>query len=284
MARNLAAEGAAAFKPSLTGMGLSDILKGREEKGTAMSGGCFEYRLRIDAFSVESLPMSRLAEYMAELARLLGEPERVHFSRLESGSAVLVSSIEEPAAPKVSERLQKVRQGEGPKEAMQAYKALDTLLAKDNAVATLAESGGTEIIAFPGRTRPKPMKYGPFREDGSLDGVVIRIGGRDDTIPVLLRDAEGAEYPCQTSVELSKQLAQHYRGATIRVHGSGKWLREENGTWVLQQFDIDRFEVMDDSALTEVVAKLRAVEGSNWDGKTALDDVIGLRRGEGPSH
>jgi hypothetical protein len=55
-----------------------------------------EYRLKIDVFTVDSLPMSRLAEYMTELARLLGEQERVHFSHLERGSAVLVSNIEEP--------------------------------------------------------------------------------------------------------------------------------------------------------------------------------------------
>src|SRR5450759_1912539 len=128
-----------------------------------------EYRLRIDVFSVESLPMSRLAEYMTELARLLGEQERVHFSRLEPGSAVLVSSVENPAVPKVGERLHKVREGHGPKDAMQAYKALDTLLAKDNAIASLTAEGGAEIIAFPGRTRPEPMRYGPFREEGSLD-------------------------------------------------------------------------------------------------------------------
>jgi len=248
-----------------------------------MSGN-HEYRLRIDVFSVESLPMSRLAEYMTELARLLGEQERVHFSRLEPGSAVLVSRIEEPAAPKVGERLQKVRDGNGPKDAMQAYKALDTLLAKDNAVATLTAEGGAEIIAFPGRTRPKPMRYGPFREDGSLDGVVIRLGGRDESIPVLLEDAEGAVYPCQTTVELSKQLAPYYRGATVRVYGSGKWVREENGSWTLQQFDISRFEVIDDSPLVDVVTKLRAVEGSEWGKDASLGDVLGLRREEGTSH
>ena len=243
-----------------------------------------EYRLRIDVFSVESLPMSRLAEYMAELARLLGEQERVHFSHLEPGSAVLVSNIEETAAPKVGERLQQVREGHGSKDAMQAYKALDTLLAKDNAVATLTAEGGAEIITFPGRTRPKPIRYGPFREDGSLDGTVIRLGGRDDTIPVLLKDADGSEYQCQTSVEISKQLATHYRGSTVRVHGSGKWVREEDGSWTLQQFDIDRFEVIDDSPLMDVVAKLRAVEGSNWSKDKTLGDVLGLRREEGTDH
>jgi hypothetical protein len=242
-----------------------------------------EYKLTIDVFSIDSLPMSRLAEYMAELARLLGEQERVHFARLEPGSAVLVSRIEEPALPKVGERLGKVRAGHGPKDAMQAYKALDTLLAKDNAVATLT-TGDAEIIAFPGRTRPRPMRYGPFREEGSLDGTVIRVGGHGATIPVLIEDAEGAEYACQTSLEKSKQLALLYRGPIVRVYGSGKWIREETGSWTLLAFDIASFEILEDAPLMEVVTELRAVRGSDWHKDTALSDALGLRREEGPTH
>lgn len=246
--------------------------------------GRYEYRLWIDVFSVESLPMARLAEYMADFTRLLGEPEYVHFARLEPGSAVLVSTIEEPAAPKVRDRLGKVREGHGPRDAIQAFSALDGLLAKDNAVATLIGEGDAEIIAFPGRTRAKPMRYGPFREYGSLDGTVIRVGGCGETIPVLIKDAEGAEFPCQTTLEMSKQLAAHYRGATVRVHGNGKWVREENGNWALHEFDIDRFEVLDDSSLVNTVARLRAVEGGEWTTDSRLADVLGLRREQGPSH
>jgi hypothetical protein len=36
-----------------------------------------QYRFKIDVFDVDNIPMARLAEYMAELAKLLGEPERV---------------------------------------------------------------------------------------------------------------------------------------------------------------------------------------------------------------
>lgn len=244
----------------------------------------YEYRLRIDVFSVESLPMARLADYMAELARMFGDQERVHFARLEPGSAVLVSSIEPPAAQKVRERLSKISNGTAPKDALLAFSALDNLLAKDNAVATLTTADGAEIITFPGRMRPKPIRYGPFREYGSLDGTVIRVGGRGDTIPVLIKDAEGAEFNCQTSVELSKQFASHYRGATLRVHGSGKWLREEDGSWKLDEFVIDRFEVLDDSPLLDVVAQLRAVDGGEWSSDTAMGDVLGLRPEEGPAH
>jgi hypothetical protein len=243
-----------------------------------------QYRLRIDVFSVDSLPMGRLAEYMAELARLLGEQEHVHFSHLESGSAVLVSNIDEPARPKVADRMQKVREGRAPKEAMQAFRTLDGLLAKDNAVAVLILPDNTDVIEFPGRTRPKPVRYGPFREHGTLDGVLIRIGGRDETIPVWLRDGE-VEYHCQVREEIARRIAPYYLNGTLRVHGSGKWMREENGSWVLQQFDIEDFELLDDSPLADVVGKLRSVEGSRWhESGDAIRDVLGLRRDEGDHH
>jgi hypothetical protein len=242
-----------------------------------------QYRFKIDAFSVDSIPMARLAEYMAQLAKLLGETERVHFSHLEEGSAVLVSSIEDTAVPKVAERLVAVRNGAAPKEVMSVYKTLDTMLAKDNAVGVLAGEGA-EVIPFPGRSRPKPVRYGPFRERGSLDGMLIRLGGRDETIPVLLQDGE-ALLNCETSREIAKRLAPHYLGAPLRVHGNGKWVREEDGTWKLQQFYIDDFEVLDDSPLMDVVEKLRAVEGSTWGERSdAMSDILGLRRDSKDQH
>lgn len=228
--------------------------------------------------------MSRLSEYMSELAALLGENERVHFSHMEAGSAVLVSQVEEPAQPKVQKRLEDVRDGGGPKAARKAFKALDNLLAKDNAVGTLIDNDGAEIIPFPGRERPKPIRYGPFREHGSLDGVLIKIGGTDDTIPVWLQEGELIHH-CQVGVELSKQLVPYYRNGIIRVHGSGKWVREEDGTWTLQQFDIEHFEVLDSSPLTDVVTKLRQIEGGDWgEGDDAVSGLLDMRRDEGDLH
>lgn len=244
-----------------------------------------QYRLKIDVFSVDSLPMSRLAEYMAELAVLLGERERVHFSHLEKGSAVLVSNIEPVAFPKVENRIAQVREGSAPKDAMQAYKNIDNLLAKDGAVAVLAGPSTENVIEFPGRSRPKPVRYGPFREVGTLDGRIFRIGGRDETIPIWLKDGE-VEYHCNVrGEEVARRLAPYYLNGIVRVHGSGKWVREENGTWKLEQFDIGDFEVLDDSPMTEVVTKLRAVEGGTWhDSEDALSDILGLRRDEQDRH
>jgi hypothetical protein len=244
-----------------------------------------QYRLKIDAFSLDSLPMARLAEYMAELATLLGERERVHFSHLEPGSAVLVSNIEPVAFPKVEERVSQVSRGDGPKDAMQAYKNIDTLLAKDNAVAVLIAPSQSNVIEFPGRMRPKPVRYGPFREVGTLDGRIIRIGGRDETIPVWLKSGE-VEYHCNVRGEdVARRLAPYYLNGVIRVHGNGKWVREENGIWKLEQFDISEFEVLDDSPMEDVVNQLRAVEGGTWhESDGVLSDILGLRRDNRDRH
>jgi predicted ATPase len=74
-----------------------------------------EYRYVIDAFTSDTLPMARLAEYMREVAALLGEPERVHFARLEAGSAVLVSKIEARVGPKVAARVNGLKDGTAPR-------------------------------------------------------------------------------------------------------------------------------------------------------------------------
>ena len=45
------------------------------------------YELHIDAFTPASIPMSRLAEYMADFAVLLGHQEHVHFDKLKPGGS-----------------------------------------------------------------------------------------------------------------------------------------------------------------------------------------------------
>ena len=149
-----------------------------------------EYRFVIDAYSPETLPMSRLAEYMADLARLLGRAERVHFVRLEPGSTVLVQSVEPEAVPEVQKRIRAVARDDAPADVTDAFKALNRHLANDNAIGSLHEGGDGEVIQFPGREQPPPLTFGAFNQPGVLDGVLIRIGGRDDTVPVHLRDGE----------------------------------------------------------------------------------------------
>lgn len=224
-----------------------------------------EYQFRIgDGYTPATLPMERLAEYMAALARLLGEGSHVHFHTIEPGSVKLKARVDEPARPKVRERVRAVRDGGGLREARKAYDDLDNLLRKDNASGVLAGDDGAVIIPFPGRTRPEPLVFGPFRQDCTLDGSIFRIGGRDETKHVHILDGTAEFTELIASEAVALRLRNHLFGATLRFHGEGVWFRHGDGAWELRKFRINDFEELEDRPLSEVVASLRKVKGSTW--------------------
>jgi hypothetical protein len=46
---------------------------------------------------------------------------------------------------------------------------------------------------------------------------------------------------------------------TIRVHGAGKWTRDAEGVWRVEDFLISTFETLDDDSLVEVINQLRNI-------------------------
>lgn len=223
------------------------------------------YRFHIDdSFTPETIPMDRFGTYVRALAQMLGEPASVHFERVSQGSVVLHARVDTPAAPKVRERLAGIHDGAPQGDAARAYAALDDMLRKDNAIGRLEGENDAVVIPFPGRTRPEPIVFGPFKQDGTIDGQVIRIGGRDETIPVNLRDGDIVHTHLDAGIHVAKRLVEYFLGPTVRVHGTGAWLRHADGAWELKHFKITDFEVLDEAPLTDVVARLRAVPGSGW--------------------
>jgi hypothetical protein len=236
-------------------------------------------RFKIDVYTPETLPMERLAEYMLQFAKLLGEPDRVHFVDVERGSAVLLARIEEVAAPKVERRLADASRGQGDPAALKAFQALDDMLANDNAVGQVLDESGAEVIAFQGRNRPKPLEYGPFREDGVLEGVIIKVGGVGERPPVWLQDNQQVHRHCSTRRSLARDLGKQLYGSLVRVSGTGNWMRLASGGWLMRSFDIKDFEVLDDAPLADVIKRLHGVEGADW-GEDPLADLAQLRSGE----
>ena len=228
-----------------------------------MSDPQYTYRFAIDACDPGSLPMARLAEYMADLARLFGHADHVHFNRLEAGSAVLVQHVDPEVGPVVQERLRTVSANSTPADVAEPFRAINLRLAKDNATGSLMEAGGNEIIHFPGRDKPPPRTFGPFKQLCAFDGVLIRVGGKDDTVPVHLQ-AGTTIHICNSTRDMARRLAPHLYQGTLRVGGEGRWERESNGHWKLIRFDISKFEQLDDAPIDEVVQRLREVKDSGW--------------------
>lgn len=234
------------------------------------------YTLYINAYSPETIPMARLAEYMQRFAKLLGHEDAVHFERLKPGSTQLAVRIEHEQIPKVNSRLEMLAQGEASTDVVKAHDELDRLLATDNASGFIyrGEDRGAEIIAFPGANRPKSVSYGPFTEEGTLDGVLIRIGGADQTVHLQLQNGDMMYTGLETNREIARRLAKHLY-EPIRVGGSGRWFREADGAWTLRKFRVATFEVLKKADLREAVDELRAVEDGDW--KTMDDPIAALR-------
>src|ERR1700757_4613496 len=88
----------------------------------------------IDAYSPETIPMAKLAQYMADFAALLGKEHPVHFASLEGGSTKIVSRVDFEDMPKVTNRLTEIRNGTAPKELVRLVAEIDDRLANDNAI------------------------------------------------------------------------------------------------------------------------------------------------------
>ncbi len=230
----------------------------------------YEYRFVIDAFTPATIPMSRLAEYMAEVANLLGNEAYVHFVRLDGGSLVMVQNIQPEAAPKVRDQVHDVRLGEGPPEARRARVNIDKMLADDNASGELVEPQGATVLRFPGAKAPKDLAYGPFNQPGELTGTVIMIGGKNDPVPVHLQDGDRVHI-CSVKRDIGRRLAAHMFEAPIRVSGIGRWLRDSAGDWQMREFRVTDFRPLSQTPLSEIVGKLRGVKAS-WQG---MADPIG---------
>jgi hypothetical protein len=221
------------------------------------------YDFRIDVWLPDTLPMARLAEYLTSLAKVFGHQEQVHFSKVRRGSAIPEIHVQETAAPKVRARLKLVGTPDAPEDASKSVQHINNMLRKDGASAVLRLKGGAEIIKFPG-CKALLAEEAIVHESGELIGTVIKVGGKDDTVPLLLQDTDGTTYNCTTSRELARQLAHHLFADLVRVQGTGKWRRTPERVWELDEFKLKSWEPIDQTPLADQVAALRAIEGSQW--------------------
>lgn len=212
--------------------------------------------LSIDIFTPQTLPMSRLADYLKPFSTMLGSEANVHFDKVGDGSAALQARIDQPAAPKVYDRVHAVASGTGPKSAMRAFTEIDDLLAKDNAVGYVA-LGKQKVILFPGRLRAALETIGPVKRNTSVDGQIYSIGGKDETINIHLQNGE-EEIRCVVSVALARELGPYLRGQKVRLFGSGVYLRVD-GIWQRKSFTATDFVLLDESSLIKTLTSIREV-------------------------
>jgi hypothetical protein len=220
--------------------------------------------------------MARLAQYMQNLAAILGHENAVHFDKLQPGSTRLVTKVDHEDVPKVATHLAQVKRGEGSAEATKAQAEIDRLLAEDNASGFVYEDDdeSAEIIDFPGVNRPRPTVYGPFNQDGSLDGILVSVSGADQTVHLQLQNGAIKYTGIETNRETARRMARHMY-EPVRILGTGRWLRDAQGNWLLKKFRVASYTALAVGDLKEAINHMREIEGSDW--KRMEDPVRALR-------
>ncbi len=222
--------------------------------------------------------MVRLAEYMQKFAQLLGEPKSVHFKKVTKSSTNLAAVVDFDATPKVSLRLREIRTGTAAAADLKIAEEIDQMFANDNTSGEVIREAPNEVmIPFPGANREKQPVFGPISQATTLDGIVIRVGGKSEPVAVQIETSEGIQNYCYVTRDMAKDLGKHLYGAELRFSGDGRWMRNEAGVWELVRFSISRFEELEAASLTEVVGELRAIKGRNWAGADPWKELRDLR-------
>ena len=232
-------------------------------------------------FTPTTIPMARLAEYLTDLAVLLGHKESVHLIEVRDGSAMPLIYYDALEEARIFSRVRGATAGTGDPEAVDAYQKIDHRLKRDNGYGLLV-NGSSQLAEFPGARQPEPEKYPKIKERGTIVGKLRRVGGKGQTIPIWIERADRQMFYCETSERLSLELSNYYL-QLIRVHGVGTYIRDENGKWEQTNFTIQSYdpEAVADESIIATFDKLRAVEGNEWNEiKDPLAELRRIRHGE----
>jgi hypothetical protein len=243
--------------------------------------GYREYKFKIDAFTPDTIPMSRLAEYLADLAVLLGNRERVHFNRVEVGSTTPVVRVEWEAEPKVRDRLHKVKLREAADDVMRADRDINRKLAEDNAIGVLHDPAGSKVLRFPGRELLKRLQFGPISQPGFFQGVPISVGGERDPVPIHLEDGK-EKYIVLARRTIAKDIAQYLFTTPIRVDGTGRWMRHADGEWELLDFKVADYRLIEDGDIRKNVGDLRKIPAVWKQFNDPLAELADIKQGGKP--
>ena len=235
-----------------------------------------EFRLKIEAYNPDTMPMERLAEYLGEFAKMLGEGPAVHFVRLEAGSTSVIHRIQREAIPKVKDRTAAVRRGLGPRDSVRAYQKINRMLRADNGTAVWREEKSeAEIVVFPGKEDAEELVTG-ISQRGSLDGEVVRIGGLQNLVPIMLKCEQEELSGCWANKIVAKALGRRLF-EPVRLFGTGRWNRNDEGKWKLDIFRVDSFQPLRDVALSTALNELRSI-ANEWS-SNSFDELSVIRSG-----
>ncbi|MGV1769491.1 hypothetical protein ACQZ6B_04865 [Agrobacterium vitis] len=232
-----------------------------------------EYSFRIVGPKPDTMPMSRLAVYMADLARLMGSAEAVHFERIESKSVAIVAAVRQSAIPLISPRIRAASRGNASADVAAPWRRINSYLAEDGWNAEMTFPRSSEVIFFPGKVRAATVLRS-ISQHTSVQGRLIRLEGAGEIVRVGLEIDGSLSARISISSKHAKELAGFFH-RNVRMAGDGKWKRDEDGRWSLDSLNASSFELLEDDDLKSIIDRVADFipPGTGKDILTAIDEL-----------
>lgn len=235
------------------------------------------FSLRIKGFTPDNLPLGRMGEYVSALAELIGDDVEASFERVTKGSAQLKIKISDDDVEMAINKIRSAPNADEGSSTRRGYEKIQSLLASDKTSAEFRPVNGAIILKFPGAPK-NVLRLAMLREAGEINGRIIKVGGRDETIPVSIRTPDGGIVNCTANVEMARKLKRYLlEPIDIILSGEGKWQRTESGAWEVIEFKILDVSEIDFNDFDSELEKVRA-EGSGWDNVNDVDGELARLR------
>lgn len=235
----------------------------------------WDFALKIRGITPRGLPLARMAEYLKEFASLLGEEGKPVFAGIVAGSVIIRARETTSVPPALIRTRMKLARSDREAPGGRNYARLNELMAGDAASGIVLDRDENTVIELPGRqvAAPAPREYTMF-DTGFIDGVVVGITGVDETVHIRIQELSGATHSIDLrDLSRAREVAQHFRAGTLRVHVHGTWKRLADGSWVPFAVHFDRFEILDEGSAREVFDALAAIPGNGWADVADPDDL-----------
>jgi hypothetical protein len=221
-----------------------------------------EIRWTLSGRGPDRFPMSRLAEYMKELAAMFGEDENVHFVRLEDGSTSVVAKIDAGVpSQRVQSRVIAIRDGRASETAMRAFRRVDDMVGEDGGPARLIY-GASVVLRFPGRQIVRDRIFS-ITERGAVTGrLYALIEESTGQLRARIRPSGDNYVPCTADPSVGRDMRNFFMDA-VRAYGLGTWARTLGGEWTCRSLHVETVQPVKDVSLREAINSLRATE-ADW--------------------
>lgn len=239
------------------------------------------YMLRILGRQPERFPLDRLGEYLQEFADLLGAENKPTFGGIKKASTGLGAIVPTDRVHHAHARLVEAKT-EPTSRPGRVLSKIQKLIDVDNIrQVQILDSAQNVLYQFEGKTVSND-KIPTIYQTGTVDGMVTGVVGADDTMHLHLRDYLNRDVRVLVRDEdKARKLLSYFRRGVLRVKVQGTWKRTEFG-WLPEtsKCTLIDFEVLEDTPVSEVLAKFAAVPGNGWRDLENPDKLLSELRGE----